>query len=166
MVATAVGTPSGAPGTDHQTAGCCLTQLSLELLSLPLGETGTWGCSQGQDLPALAPAGGSLQALHWTKVLPPHPETGSRFQRMSWESKFHSHFLLNIKTPLISHRKQAHVGLFLPWFIFTLSFLRCLSHGCNESAPTPQACESPTAAAGRTLSPSTARQGRQQMRCQ
>lgn len=157
--------PSGAPETDHQTAGCCLTQLSLELLSLPLSETVTWGCSQGQDLPALAPAGGSLQALCTGPKRFFPIQRQARFQRMSWEGKFHSHFLLNIRTPLISHRKQAHVGLFLPWFIFTLSFLRCLSHGCNESTPTPQACERPRAAAGRTLSPSTAWQGWQQTRC-
>lgn len=67
---------------------------------------------------------------------PPCLDTGPVFQRASWENKFlFLYFIffslsLQMKIPLISPLKRAHVGLFLPRFIFSFSCLPCLSHGC------------------------------------
>lgn len=100
----------------------------------------------------------TFQGPFWTKPLSPAWTqllfSRGRAGKINFSVFFFFSFLLflQMKIPLISPRKPAHVGLFLPRFIFSSSSLRRLSHGCTGR-------EGGMAAAARTRSPPTARQG-------
>lgn len=122
------------PGGDAE-ARLCQPQFQLGIHSG--GAVGTAQlCCQSSPQP-MFPTCAHLPGALLDQALVPCLDTAPVFQRASWENKFQRLFIfsfllfLQMKIPLISPRKPAHVGLFLPRFIFSSSSLRRLSHGCT-----------------------------------